>query len=212
MWLKPASLAALALSFSGVLATAPASAKDLGVYGETFEISEEDLLHQIARRLGEMRTSGELERLETEFVERSKAKILRPDPVPGIARVQEPKVWTYDPSWTAPEDITDTEGRLIIAAGQSINPLDAVAMRTPLILIDGDDEKQLEWALRQSDLSPWGVKIILVNGAPFELEQSIQQPVYFDQQGLITAKFGVTAVPARISQVGRMLQVEEVAL
>tara|TARA_R100000501_G_C2627362_1_gene121288 strand:+ start:3755 stop:3982 length:228 start_codon:yes stop_codon:yes gene_type:complete len=49
-------LAALALSFSW-----SASAEDLGVYGETFEITEEDLLHQIQRRLGEMRASGELD-------------------------------------------------------------------------------------------------------------------------------------------------------
>lgn len=203
---RAALLAALALSFSW-----SASAEDLGVYGETFEITEEDLLHQIQRRLGEMRASGELDRLEHEFVDRAKAKIIRPDPVPGITRTVEPRSWTYDPSWTAPEDITDTEGRLIIAAGQSVNPLDAVAMRTPLLLVDGDDREQVDWALAQADASIWGAKLILVNGAPFELEQEIQQPVYFDQRGLITGKFGVTSVPARIRQEGRMLRVEEVA-
>ena len=203
---RAALLAALALSFNW-----SASAEDLGVYGETFEITEEDLLHQIQRRLGEMRANGELDRLEDEFVDRAKAKIIRPDPVPGITRTVEPRVWTYDPSWTAPEDITDTEGRLIIAAGQSVNPLDAVTMRTPLLLVDGDDREQVDWALAQADASIWGAKLILVNGAPFELEQEIQQPVYFDQRGLITGKFGVTSVPAKISQEGRMLRVEEVA-
>jgi len=206
MWGRAALLAALALSFNW-----SASAEDLGVYGETFEITEEDLLHQIQRRLGEMRANGELDRLEDEFVDRAKAKIIRPDPVPGITRTVEPRVWTYDPSWTAPEDITDTEGRLIIAAGQSVNPLDAVTMRTPLLLVDGDDREQVDWALAQADASIWGAKLILVNGAPFELEQEIQQPVYFDQRGLITGKFGVTSVPAKISQEGRMLRVEEVA-
>ena len=41
---RAALLAALALSFNW-----SASAEDLGVYGETFEITEEDLLHQIQR-------------------------------------------------------------------------------------------------------------------------------------------------------------------
>ena len=84
-------------------------------------------------------------------------------------------------------------------------------MRTPLLLLDGDDREQVDWALAQANTSIWGAKIILVSGAPFELEQEIQQPVYFDQRGLITAKFGVTSVPARIRQEGRMLRVEEVA-
>ena len=35
-------------------------------------------------------------------------------------------------------------------------------------------------------------------------------PVFFDQEGLITTKFGIRSVPAKISQSGRLLQVEEV--
>ncbi|MEO1188175.1 MAG: type-F conjugative transfer system protein TraW [Pseudomonadota bacterium] len=205
MCLRPVLLAALVLSCNGLCA-----ANDLGVYGEIYPITEEDLLEQIQRRLGEMRASGELDRLEEEFVDRAKAKIVRPTPVPGIVHTVDPREWAYDPSWTAPQDIADQEGRIIIAAGQTINPLDVTAMRTPLLLIDGDDETQVEWATRQSMSAPWGVKIILVNGAPFELEQDLQEPVYFDQEGLITTKFGIRQVPAKVSQDGRMLRVEEV--
>ncbi|MEO0452317.1 MAG: type-F conjugative transfer system protein TraW, partial [Pseudomonadota bacterium] len=174
MWKKSALSVALVLSFSW-----HAGAEHLGTYGETFEISEEDLLSQIKRRLTEMRGNGELDRLEREFADRAKAKIKRPVPVLGISHTLEPRSWSYDPSWTSPEDIRDTEGRLVIAAGQTVNPLDAVRMRTPLLLIDGDQAPQVDWAVRQSELSPWGVKIILVNGAPFELEKTIQQPVFF---------------------------------
>ena len=205
MWKQTALSVALVLSFEFT-----ASAEYLGTYGETFEISEEDLLTQIKRRLTEMRESGELTRLESEFADRAKAKIRRPVPVLGITHTAEPRTWTYDPSWTSPEDIRDTEGRLVIAAGQTVNPLDAVRMRTPLLLIDGDNQAHVNWAQRESDLSPWGVKIILVNGAPFELGKTIQQPVFFDQEGLITTKFGIRAVPAKISQSGRQIRVEEV--
>ena len=205
MWRHAALSVALVLSFNG-----GASAEHLGTYGETFEITEENLLAQIARRLNEMQASGELDRLTGEFADRAKAKIKRPPPVFGITHTSEPKSWDYDPSWTAPEDITDTEGRLVIAAGQVVNPLDAVRMRTPLLLIDGDEPAHVDWALSQAETSRWGAKIILTNGAPFELEKRVQQPVYFDQEGLITSKFGIRAVPAKISQSGRMLKVEEV--
>lgn len=204
MWKRAALSAALVLSFEMSV-----SAEHLGTYGETFAIAEEDLLAQIQRRLTEMRTTGELDRLEQEFASRAKAKIKRPTPVFGIAHTSEPRSWIYDPSWTAPEDITDTEGRLVIAAGQTVNPLDAVRMRTPLLLIDGDEPSHVDWAVEQRAAAPWGVKIILTNGAPFELEKIVQEPVFFDQEGLITSKFGIGAVPAKVSQVGRMLQVEE---
>ena len=147
-----------ALSVALVLSCEPlASAEHLGTYGETFGISEEDLLAQIKRRLTHMRESGELTRLEHEFADRAKAKIRRPVPVMGITHTAEPRAWAYDPSWTAPEDIRDTEGRLVIAPGQPVNPL-----------------------------------------------------VFYDQEGLIKTKFGIRAVPAKVSQSGRQLQVEEV--
>ena len=206
---KTALSAVLALSSS--LLAAPALAKDLGSYGETFEIGEEDLLHQIARKLSEMQGDGTLARMETDFVERAKAKILRPTPVAGLSPATSDRSWTYDPSWTAPEDIYGPEGQLIILAGSVINPLDAYRMRQPLLLFDGDDPAQVAWAEAELLAAPGGVKLILVSGAPLELEQAFERPIFFDQKGLITSKFGISHTPARISQDGRLLKVEEIA-
>ena len=88
------------------------------------------------------------------------------------------------------------------------NPLDSVALRVPLLFLDGDDPAQIAWALRQDP----NAKLILVKGAPLELMKARQRRFYFDQGGNLTEKFGIRAVPARVRQNGRVLEVSEIAL
>ena len=81
-----------ALSVALVLSCEPlASAEHLGTYGETFGISEEDLLAQIKRRLTHMRESGDVTRIELELANQAKAKIRRLVAVMGITHTAEPR-------------------------------------------------------------------------------------------------------------------------
>ena len=51
-----------------------------------------------------------------------------------------------------------------------------------------------------------------MKGAPLELMKARQRRFYFDQGGKLTQKFGIKAVPARVRQSGRMLEISEIAL
>ena len=42
--------------------------------------------------------------------------------------------------------------------------------------------------------------------------QSWQRPVYYDQHGLLTAKFGIRQVPALVSQEGMRLRIDELEI
>jgi conjugal transfer pilus assembly protein TraW len=97
---------------------------------------------------------------------------------------------------------------LIHTAGTRVNPLDSVRLRGDLLFLDGDDPDQLAWALKQGN----GAKLILVKGAPLDLMKARQRRFYFDQGGQLIAKFGIKAVPARVRQQGRVLEVSEIAL
>ncbi|MGR0140608.1 type-F conjugative transfer system protein TraW, partial [Pseudomonas sp. RSP] len=55
-------------------------------------------------------------------------------------------------------------------------------------------------------------KVILVAGSFLKLNREWGRPVYFDQQGILTKKFGIERVPAVITQKGRQLQIEELKL
>lgn len=187
---------------------ATAHARDYGQRGTVFPVLERDLLEQIQSRLTTMEASGETARLNEELKRRTLARVERPAPVAGIAHASESRSWVFDPTIALQEDIRGAHGELIHAAETRVNPLDSVELRSDLLFLDGDDAEQLAWALRQQGTP----KLILVNGAPLQLMRARQRRFYFDQQGTLTSRFGITAVPARVRQRGRQLDVSEIAL
>ena len=100
----------------------PASAKDLGVRGETWPVAEPDLLAQIEARLAEMDRSGELARLQGEARARARASLEEPQPVPGIAPARTERTRLFDPSITVERDIRGPDGTLVAAAGTRVDP------------------------------------------------------------------------------------------
>ena len=185
-----------------------AGARDYGQRGAVFPLIERDLLEQIHARLKAMEASGETARLNEELKRRTIARVNRPDPVAGLVHASAHRRWTFDPTITLAADIRGARGELIHGAGTMVNPLDSVQLRSPLLFLDGDDPAQLAWALSEDR----NAKLILVKGAPLELMKARQRRFYFDQGGKLTAKFGIRAVPARVRQQGRLLEVTEIAL
>jgi conjugal transfer pilus assembly protein TraW len=183
-------------------------AKDLGVYGETFPIAEDNLLEVIRKKLANMEADGSLAQVQKKMAQKAREKILKPSPVKGFVRTQTPRHWFYDPSLTVEADVKDHKGNLIASKGDVINPLDRVSWGTPLLFLDGDDPEQVAWAETQHVLAKW----VLVKGSPVELEEKLKRPVYFDQAGMLVDKFGIQQVPCRISQKDKKLLVEELTI
>ncbi|WP_420608065.1 type-F conjugative transfer system protein TraW [Novosphingopyxis sp.] len=183
-------------------------ARDYGQQGAVFPVIERDLLAQIQSRLVAMETSGETRRLNAELKRRTIARVNRPEPVAGLVSATQARSWAFDPTITLAADIRGAKGELIWAKGARVNPLDSVPLREPLLFIDGDDPDQLGWALQQNARA----KLILTRGAPLALMKARKRRFYFDQGGKLVKHFGIGALPARVAQEGRQLQVSEVAL
>ena len=49
-----------------------------------------------------------------------------------------------------------------------------------------------------------------MNGSVLDAEKQMQQPIYFDQAGKLTTRFGITHVPAVVMQEGLYLKITEV--
>lgn len=201
--MRRALLLPLALVLAG-----PVQARDYGQQGTVFPLIERDLLQQIHARLLAMEQSGETARLNEELKRRTVARVERPEPVAGLVRAEAARQWSFDPTITLETDIRGAKGELIHARGTRVNPLDSVELRADLLFFDGDDPDQLAWALRQSP----GAKLILVRGAPLQLMKARQRRFYFDQGGKLSTHFAIRAVPARVRQQGRLLEVSEIVL
>lgn len=186
---------------------------DLGVYGEVFPIQEKSLLDVIKAKLLALQESGVLETHQKAIADKTKKKVMHPDPVVGVHKTTKPRSFTYDPSITVPYDLKDHQGTVFHHKGTKVNPLDTHTF-TPFLFVDGDDPEQVAWAVKEHQLAinNHKPKVILVKGAPFDLSKEIGLPVYFDQSGALVKKFGIGQVPARVSQQDKVLLIEELIL
>ncbi len=189
-----------------------ARANDLGTYGETFDIVEVDLLKMLGAKLKKAESSGRIDQLNRQFAARAQAHIEEPAPVAGVSHTTKPKSWLFDPSIIVPRDFADQNGRVFAHAGERINPLERLpTYNKTLIFIDGGDPAEVSFALSiRKRLGAERVLIILTGGAPMKLMRGAKVPVYFDQQGILVQKFGITQVPATVERQGNALRISEV--
>jgi len=185
--------------------------KDYGVVGTTFKILEEDLLEVVEKRLKTLEAEGSLEQYQQKIAKQDQEKIKRPKPVECVQHTTKARSFIYDPSIMVPYDLKDHKRQTFHAKGTKVNPLDYKSLSKPLLFIDGEDQPQVEWVTTQNSQSPQAL-IILVKGAPFELIEKIDRPIYFDQEGALTKKLGILQVPAKVTQQGKHLLIEEINL
>lgn len=193
----------IAVTMSGM-----ASAHDLGVIGPVYPIAEPHLLEVILSKLREASSNGDLARLQHDAQERIKRETEQPAAIKGIRKTLQTRTFYFDPSIAIDHPITDAEGRIVIAAGTRVNPLDVVSLSKPLLFIDAREKEQVE---RASTLltTQSHIKVILTGGSYMELMRRWQRAVYFDQQGVLTTKLGIRHVPAIVTQDGKRLRIDE---
>lgn len=185
-------------------------AESLGTFGHVYPVQERSMLDAIQEKLGSWSSGEKLGQLEESYRARVVASIHHP-PGLSIPKALRTASHYFDPTIVVTEDIKGADGALVIPAGQSINPLDQMPLTKSLLFIDGEDTAQVAWLRQRLELEPRAVPV-LVAGSWLELRQRLQRPVYFDQQGFMTGRLGVKAVPSRVYQEDRRIRIDEVAL
>lgn len=189
-----------------------AGAVDLGTLGPTYEIAEPHLLAFIEQRLREKERSGELQRLAEAARARGIDTVRQPPPVEGVRTTERPRTFYVDPSFTLDRNITDPHSRLMFAAGTRKNPLEVVSLSRHLLFFDARDPRQVKHARELSGRYAGRVKPILTGGSYLDLMKAWRVPVYYDQAGTLTRRFGIRQVPALVSQDGLRLRIDELGL
>ena len=202
-------IAALLLAIASAALTHPAHAQHLGVIGPVYPIAEPSLLAFIQAKLRDLASNGGIERLQRESQARIRRQIEDPTPVAGINRTTTARTFHVDPSIEVPYPISDAEGRVIVAPGTRVNPLDVVSLSRPLFFFDARDAEQVERARREFADRGGQVKLILTGGSYLDLMRRWKHTVYYDQQGLLTTRLGIRQVPARVTQDGKRLRIDE---
>ena len=172
--------------------------------GQVFPIEEESILDFMKRNMPQQKIDQMSLKIKKIILEKAR----NPLSVKGILSAQKYRSFILDLSFKVEKDIKDSKGTLIAKAGTKINPLEKINLDSGLLFLDGSDERQISWARLQDGNFKW----ILVKGKPTELEEQERRPVYFDQGGHYTARFKIENVPAKVTQEGYFLHVEELVL
>lgn len=194
-------------TFLSGLAFYALEATDLGVCGHVFTIEEENLLESLKQKVMNL-SKEQVEVMQAKIKERCISQLQTPRGVEGLQKAKTYRSFCVDPALCTERDILNHQGHVIVPKGQCFNPLTTIWHLDTLLFFDGSDSRQLEWAKNQKDQTKW----ILTKGQPLELEGQENYPVYFDQLGILIKKFGIQALPAKVSQEGMLLKVEEIPL
>ncbi len=182
-------------------------AKDLGVKGERFPILEEDFSVFLTNKMQAIPSEYWIRRKE-EARKRLVFLAKHPSAVSFLKEARKYRSFHFDPSHVAKEEVKNSQGKVVVLRGQKVNPLHFTALSSGLAFFDGDNDEHIAWAKQQKGNFKW----VLVKGAPIALEEKELLPVYFDQGGKYTSLFGIRHIPARVTQAGDHLLVEEIPL
>lgn len=194
-----------AVSFS-----ANVSAKNLGVYGETYPVVEINFIEALQAKIQKMVDNGDWETYKKKYIKETLDGFKRPKgfQLPHALTTQ---TRYFDPSIILEMDMRLPDGSFLARKGDYINPLKNQNMSSPLIFIDGDNEKQVQWALKKRLENPKAY-IVLVNGNWYELSVKNKTKFWFDQTGEFINRMGIERTPSYVSQDNLRLRIDEVGL
>ena len=172
-----------------------ASEIDLGMVGPVSDIVEPDLTLLIRERLAEI----DIERRARDSV----ASYWQRAPFIDVPKAKKPRVRRLDPTVITENNLRDHEGRLLAPSGTRINPLAALPFTSRLLIFDGTDSAERQWAKEHIRRDR---KTILITtridrdvGWPAwkELHQTLGLPVYL-LQARIAERFALEVTPTMI--------------
>ncbi|NNH77400.1 hypothetical protein HLH17_06895 [Acinetobacter sp. ANC 5380] len=188
----------------------PSYAKDFGTYGVTYPVKEKDFIEAIKEKLQAMMDSGEWDEIKNKYINDTMNGLKRPrgHQLPYATAT---KTRFVDPSIIMEMDIKLPDGTYLARKGDYINPLKNMGLSHPMAFIDGDNPKQVEWAIKMREQNP-KTFIILVNGNWYELSLKHKFQMWFDQTGEFVNRLDIQKTPSYVIQQDLRLKVDEVAL
>lgn len=185
-------------------------AKDLGNFGQTYAISELNMIDLIQKTLKQKQENGELKKLEEQFKATVKKEVLTPSPV-NLVTTTKPKLLEYIPSYTVDHDTKDAQGKILYRKGTTINPFDIstypkqirkyyspISYSKDLIFFDGRDKRQLNFIkalLVDLNKKNKQYKLIMTGGNIADTSKYLASRVYFDQDGKLSSQMKIQHVP-----------------
>jgi conjugal transfer pilus assembly protein TraW len=183
-----------------------ALAKDLGKYGATYPIIEEDAISQLKKAIAKY----DWEKFKSK--QKEKIKNYKPKDLVDLPVAKEDKVFKVDMTGAIKEDIIGRDGEVIYPKGYRYNPMEYVFMRRIIVFINGKDEKQIDWYKKSPYPADTRTMLLITDGSYLDVRKKLNTMTVYYANKEIIERMGIKAVPSVAVQKGTELEVQEYAL
>jgi len=177
----------------------PVHAKNLGSIGTTYPVVERNVIDELKSRIDQER----LAKIMEEY------KHYKPVDLHFLPAVQADRSFQVDMTYTLDHDIQDENGRILYPKGLTWNPLDYVSFPGGLVIINGEDARQLQWFAASEYAKNRQARLLVTSGNAMALIKQLHRPVFYLNK-VIATRLQLTAVPSVVVQEGKMIRVREV--
>ncbi|UJJ60571.1 TrbC family F-type conjugative pilus assembly protein [Rhodanobacter denitrificans] len=182
---------------------------DLGSHGQTYPVSEIDLLQAFEQKAQDFDWETWKAKAAESYWKKAPFTEL---PLATARRVRE-----IDPTVVVPKDIVTPDGKVIAKAGDAFNPLESIGFHQTLVIYDATDPAQVDFA-RQALAAARGAKVKLITTAVdrekgadgyVDMEVAMDHPVYMLNAAVRDA-FHLERVPSTVTATKNRFVVTEV--
>ena len=182
-------------------------AKHLGTVGRVYPVQEQDALAEIREAAARVEWD--------KLIDREKSigtiKEFRPPGLYSLPAAANDKVFQVDMTYILDGDIPDGKGGVLYPKGFSFNPLEYLNLSSVLVVIDGEDQRQVKWFQSSEYSNDYRTKLLLSGGGYYDLSAELKRPVFYLQKD-VAHRLQLAAVPSVVQQKGKVLEVLEVKL
>ncbi|MDD2900322.1 MAG: hypothetical protein PHI31_16630 [Desulfuromonadaceae bacterium] len=185
-----------------VLGVSSVQAKELGTFGMTYRIAEQDALAEIEERAKQVDWHKVLDKRKVENFQGPPDRVRLP-------RAKRNRSFPVDMTYTTEIDVPDGKGGILYPKGYTFNPLDYVTYPKTLVVIDGTDPEQVKWFAASEYDKRLDVTLLLTGGSFGAVSKRISRPLFYADRKIVE-RFKLKAVPSVVRQKGRMMEVLEI--
>lgn len=178
--------------------------------GKTYNFAEKNAIEDIQEHIKKNESKIEQKIKQLNIEQKNKIRDWKPEQKKITAATKD-KTFYPDITYIVPQDIKDSQGRVMYAKGFRFNPADYVHMQQEIVIIDANNKIEIEWAKKNSYLDSAKYMILLSSGNAFKITEEFKKPVYYLTKD-IADKFKIEKTPSIVKQVGNQIEVREICL
>lgn len=185
----------------------------LGERAESYGIAETDLILEMQQRLAGIDWTARREAAMRHFWSKRQGTFV------DLPESRERLEFLVDPSVRVTEDLEDADGNLLVAAGQTFNPLAWAPMSKTIVVFRGTDPKQVATAAEVARAARTGGRGVILLTTDLatdrgwthlsELESRLAGAVYVLPEALVE-RFHLRRIPATVAARGKQLLITEI--